>query len=178
MLWLQSVALGACYALRIPLPVSWRSDTAQVANPTSPRSSTPQQEVEVSVSEMLRQALKGLGVREIWEYLEDPKTPTSPAMRREEQSRPATVEHIRYVKNNLDAVKKMLLRLLSSVDGVDVSKMSRVGTKRQVDNSQLEGIVEQVVERNIKEIVTGMEKMAENISKLEKDISMVLQRLK
>lgn len=38
--------------------------------------------------------------------------------------------------------------------------------------------MEQVVERNVKEIVSGMEKIAENISKLENDVSMILQRLK
>lgn len=126
MLWLQSAALGLCDALRRPKG----KDTPHDANSTSPESWTSRQDDEASVSKMLRNALNGLDVRDIWDYLKDPTTPTSPAMRREEQYRPATVEQIRYVKNDLDTVKKMLL---SPFVGVDVSKTSRVGMKCQYE---------------------------------------------
>lgn len=144
-LWLQSAAMGICFVLQIPLPVSWRSDIPHITDSTCPGYEPSHRELGISVPEMLLKAPERLGVREIWEYLEDPNTPANPAMRREEQCRPATVEHIRQVKNNLDGLKEIFSKLQSRLDE---------GMNRQFDKNQMEDLVKQVVERTVKRFVT------------------------
>lgn len=82
----------------------------------------------VSVVEMLGKAPEGLSVREIWEYLEDPTTPTSPAMRREEQNLPSTVSHIRLLRNQLeDSSRDGTAELRARVDMINDAMETRVG---------------------------------------------------
>ena len=165
-LWMQSAFFGASYFLMSSFSTLRSSDGANNAeSKVSPCVKSQQETVKISIAEMLRKSPEGLGVRGIWEYLEDPNTPT-PAMRREEESRPATVGSIRHVKNQLDALRENVLELSSRSEN-HVEELGRL-----VDNRlQLEG--------RVKELVDEMEhKMRDEMGMLNKKLDTILEMLR
>lgn len=130
--WLYSGFLGVMFLLRISSPASWSNYRASVATSVLPRPAKSEQGIEtISVQNMLTRAPGGLCMREIWEFLEDPHSATSPAMRREEQGRPATVEHIRRLENNFNALREAMVGLSSRVDNIVISREAKTSVNHE-----------------------------------------------
>lgn len=87
------------------------------------------------VKEILMQTEGGLSVREIWKSFEDPSATSSLAMRRDEQTRPSTVENIRCLRNELAAIHRDEVQVWrASVESTDAATEARiVGLEGKMD---------------------------------------------
>lgn len=132
----------------------------------------------VSVREIIKQAKGKLNVREIWEYLEDPTTPSSPAMRRDEQTRPSTVEHIRLLRNHLEAVwRDELWNRRSSAESADAAVEARiVEFEGKVDShfQKLDRTMNAWAEKFRQSVVDTTE---DKITKLEEKLDCIARKL-
>ena len=165
-LWVQSAFFGISSFIVSSFRTLSSSDRAGNDKPNAPPRGTAQPEtLRISVTEMLRNAPQGLGVREIWEYLEDPNTPTRSAMRRDKQSHPDTVDSMRHVRNQLDALTGKVLKLSSRVE----NPVEELGSL--VDNRlQLEG--------RVKHLIDEMEhKMRDEMGMLKNKLDTILERM-
>lgn len=146
---------------------------------TSP-AATVEKEMHISVSKMLRQEPEedGRNVSEIWEYLKDPNTPQSPAMRREEELRPATVEQVRLLRNYLETTRSDNLAALSArLDSFDSTSGTLVDGIDERADDRFRGLEAKVMER-LEEIEAKVEKsIASRIGDIEEKIDALLKKL-
>lgn len=177
-LWLFSGVLRGLSFLRIPLPAAWSAGSAGGANSTfSSRTKSLQDAESVSVQKMLRQKPGGHSVRETREYPEDPYSATSPAKRREEESRLATVDHIRHLRDDLDALRETMIGISASVDNFVGSKEDKVNVNRNVDHRDSEGGIKEPSEHKAEQLVDRLaSKMIEKMSSLEEKMDKIMMK--
>lgn len=176
-LWLFSGLIGILSFLRIPLPANWSDGRAGGANGAFSSSTTsPQNTESLSVKKMLKQTQGGLTIRETWEYLGD-SSDTNPAIGREEQNSLATVDHIRHLRNDLDALRETMIGLSASGDNRFGSKEDRVIVNREVDHRDSEGGIKEPLERKAEQLVDKLaSRMIEKMTLLEEKMDKLMMK--
>lgn len=174
--WIQSAIAGIVAFVKAMCSSRCCDRQATVAAPGE--SAPHRKRVNVSVAEMLRNAPEGLNVREIWAYLEDPNTPTSPAMRQDESSRPSTVEHVRLLRNHLEQTyEDRMAELLAHLKSADALMAARVKDLEQRFDGRVQKLERSIsgLDKNLEMCVAGA--VEHKVNKLEEKLDALLRKL-
>lgn len=151
--WVQSAIAGVPFLLKSNLCSQHCCVKPGASEPaTSDGGRSQPAPPEVSVVKMLKKAKDGFGVWQIWRYLEDPNTPASPEMRREEQNSQSTVEHVRLLTSRIEATHSGIAELFKRVESGDAAMKGKVADlDRSVGSrfADLESSMERIVEARL-----------------------------